>query len=104
MHEETRSGGLAATGLADNTERLTRRKRKVDTIDRPYGPGAATKQPALQREVLHQALHLQQGCACSGTAHALMSMADRSPSVSRLKEIEVMKIITPGSAHSKGWV
>ena len=33
-----------------------------------------------------------------------MSIAERRPSVMMLKEIEVMKIITPGSAHSSGWL
>ena len=36
--------------------------------------------------------------------HCLTSMADRSPSENRLKEIEVMKIIAPGSAATIGWV
>jgi hypothetical protein len=35
-------------------------------------------------------------------AHAFTSMAERSPSLSMLKEIEVRKIITPGSAATQG--
>ena len=42
--------------------------------------------------------------AAAAICQALMSMAERSPSVSRLNEIEVRKIIMPGSAHNSGWV
>jgi hypothetical protein len=35
--------------------------------------------------------------------HAFTSMAERRPSESRLNEIEVMKIITPGNAATQGW-
>jgi hypothetical protein len=34
----------------------------------------------------------------------LTSIAERNPSDSVLKAIEVMKIITPGSAAIQGWV
>ena len=42
-----------------------------------------------------------------GTVHArhhcFTSMADLSPSDRRLNEIEVMKIMAPGSAATQGW-
>jgi hypothetical protein len=37
-----------------------------------------------------------------GLPQPLLSIAERSPSASRLKEIEVMKIIAPGSAATHG--
>jgi hypothetical protein len=37
------------------------------------------------------------------TPHCFTSMAERRPSASRLKAMEVMKIITPGRAASQGW-
>ena len=51
-------------------------------------------------EELDQALDGQQRLARG--VH-LTSMAERSESLSRLKAIEVTKIITPGSAATQGW-
>ncbi len=36
--------------------------------------------------------------------HAFTSIARRSPSLTRLNEIEVTKIAAPGSAHTQGWM
>ena len=81
-------------------------QREVDAVHGPHHGARTAEQPCLQREVLHQALHVQEwrAFALARHAHDLMSMAERSPSVSRLKEIEVRKIITPGRAHSSGCV
>ena len=49
------------------------------------------------------AAHVVAQCVGHG-GHPLLSMAERSPSDSRLKEMEVMKIITPGSAATSGCV
>jgi len=47
--------------------------------------------------------HEGEGIMCSPTRHCFTSIADLSPSEKRLKEIEVMKIIAPGSAATQGW-
>ena len=81
-------------------------RARIDAIHGPHHGAGAAEQSCLEREVLHQALHVQEwrAFALARHAHDLMSMAERSPSVSRLKEIEVRKIITPGRAHSSGCV
>src|SRR5262249_61874983 len=71
------------------------------------------QQAALDGEVLGQVFDHQQGRACRCArphlpatpfrfVHSRTSMAWRSPSLIRLKHIEVMKIITPGKAATNG--
>ena len=82
--------------FADAREHL-----EVHVVDGAHHAAAAAEHVALQREVLDQAPHRQQRLAHGGVHH-LLSIAARSESLSRLKAIEVMKIITPGSAATQG--
>ena len=64
---------------------------------------------ALDREVFDQFRHRQQWLRRAaniklGHAQLLIAMAARKRSASTLKEIEVIKIIAPGNADTKGWV
>ena len=71
-------------------------------------PVAALAQQAfLQREILLQPADAQERLGRAADvvvqAHDLLSMADRRPSDRMLKEMEVMKIISPGRAATQGW-
>ena len=77
-------------------------------------PRSLPDQLAPAAEMLHQPADREQRLGRSAAialgarrledrAHERTSMAERRPSDSRLNEIEVMKIITPGSAATAGW-
>ena len=59
---------------------------------------ARAEEAALEREVLGQIADGEEQ-----PAHSLTSIAWRSPSLIRLKHIDVTKIITPGSAATTGF-
>ncbi|MNT88035.1 hypothetical protein D3C72_2285290 [compost metagenome] len=63
-------------------------------------------QPAHAQQGLGRAAHIVVGGASrfDQCAHSLTSMADRRPSDSRLNDMDVMKIITPGNAATQGCV
>ena len=61
-----RRGGLAATGLADQSERFAAVDRKRHAVDRVNAPDLARQQAALDGKML-----LQPGDAQQGFAHAL---------------------------------
>ena len=70
---------------------------------------AAAEQAAAHREVLAQGAHLQQrllrAADVGDAVRALQlrtSIALRMPSLNRLKQIDTVKIITPGSAATHG--
>ena len=110
--------GPAPTDLADVARALDLLPSLV--LGAKVSIRATVPEPAArQREVLDEVTDLEKGvtirvrpmgltlCTTFDHArigHALISMAERSPSVSRLNEIEVRKIITPGSAQSNGCV
>ena len=85
---------------------------KIDAVDGAHHRAACRTGPSLHREVLHEAATpTSSGCAGpprsrGSTAHRALhdftSIADRSPSDSMLNAIDVMKIITPGSAATSG--
>ena len=112
MHEQTGCGALAAARLAHHTERFALEDLEVDAVDRSHHCGLSIHTLALEREMLDQTAHRQQRLRrparirelLGGGAHCLTSMAERRPSDNMLKEIEVMKIITPGKAAIQGWV
>ncbi len=123
LHDKARGGGLAAAGFADDAERLALGHVEVDPVDRANHRACPREEAALAAEMLDQAAHAQQrragaapiarvGSRRDGTlagailehGHCLTSIAERSPSDRRLNEIEVRKIITPGSAATMGWV
>ena len=80
---------------------------------RAFGPKEkelkeAAEQAALAAEMLDEAGDAEQGlgraAAVAGIeGHCRTSIAERRPSDSRLNEIEVMKIATPGRAATQGW-
>ena len=96
--------------LADDAERLAFEHVEVDAVDGAHRCGGS-EQAFLDREVLHEPAHRQQrlprpaavGRHQHGGVHCFTSIADLSPSESRLKEIEVTKIMVPGSAATQGW-
>ena len=53
-------GGLAAARFADHAQRLAGLQREVDAVDRAHRAADAAEQPAPHREVLDQAVHVQQ--------------------------------------------
>ena len=85
------------------TDRLRSSTARTTLVVRP-------SRAARHREMLAQARRQQQrlgraaaiGNGDQRVHQAFTSMAARSPSLIRLKQIEVMKIITPGSAASTG--
>src|SRR4030095_693988 len=89
---------LSTSRFADAAERLLARDAARDVVDCTDPGVRAEKQPGTDRKVFPQAAHLQQRCA-----HARISIASRSPSDSRLNDIEVRKIATPGSAGTQAF-
>src|SRR5439155_27017583 len=51
---------LAAARFADDAERFAGSEREVDAVDRTHGTARAAEKSAPHREVLHEALDLQQ--------------------------------------------
>ena len=103
--------------LAHDAERLALHDVEIDAIDRPdHGPGSR-QQAAVAAEMLDHSSHRQQRRRIAAAidvierlhriddhAHCLTSIAERRPSENRLNEIEVRKIMTPGSAATIGWL
>ncbi|KAG1390831.1 hypothetical protein G6F58_012875 [Rhizopus delemar] len=118
LHHEPCGGGLAAARLPHPAQGLAVLHVAVNAVHRTHGVAAplARQRVPLQRKVLDQPPHAQQRLgrpahiAVGGAyrfdqcAHSLTSMADRSPSDSRLNDMDVMKIITPGNAATHGCV
>ncbi|MNS57379.1 hypothetical protein D3C72_902630 [compost metagenome] len=118
LHDQPRGGGLAAARFPHHAQRLALLHVEVHAVHRAHrvAAPAARERIALERKMLDQAAHAQQGLGGAAHVfvrhahhvddgiHSLTSMAERSPSDSRLKDIDVMKIITPGSAATQGWV
>ena len=109
------SGGrFAAARFAHQRQRLARRHVERHAVHRlDVADGAEPQRAARDREMLAQTTRQQErlGRAAAILAivardqrvhQAFTSMAARRPSLMRLKQIEVMKIITPGSAASSG--
>src|SRR6516164_6861111 len=108
MQQEPCEGRLAAAGFADYPQGLALAHRERHTVDRLDRLAAA----ALDREMLAQVAGDQQWLkraaaiariACRRvmqkrrTSYIRTSIAARSPSLTRLQQIEVMKIARPGS-------
>ena len=111
--DEARGGGLAAARLTDDAQGLALVHREAHSVDGPHDPAAGAKPPAAERELFAQLPHQQQrlggtaavrgsGDLRRGGGHRRRSMAERTPSASRLKATDVTKIITPGSAAIQG--
>ena len=114
-----RSGASAAAPWSTCRSRTRRRSRasrpwrwEGHIVDRAHGLAGA-EQIAAHREVLGEAGDLQQRLrapptSSTGSSSTMssssvpMSMALRMPSLSRLKQIDTAKIITPGSAATHG--
>ncbi|WP_349816212.1 NAD(P)-binding protein [Roseicyclus amphidinii] len=95
MRQKPRGGGLAAAAFADHAQRLAGGDVEADVIDRAHH--LAGRAPAARVEMLDEVVRRK-----DRVAHCLISIAERSPSLSMLNEIEVRKIITPGRAASQG--
>ena len=110
VHEQARGGRLAAAGLADDAERLALQHVEIDAVDGAHQRRRA-EHALPDREMLDEPAHRQQRLrrpaavrgGGHGRVHCFTSIAERSPSESRLNEIEVMKIMAPGSAATQGW-
>src|SRR5690242_12589511 len=87
MHQQSRRRRLAAARLADDAERLAGRDRERHVIYSLHHGLGPVQQSAAHREMLGQPVDRQQ------CGHSRTSIAWRNPSLSRLKHIEVMKII-----------
>ena len=103
IHEQTGGGAFAATRLAHYAQRLSLKDRKVNAVNCPHHTTATAKQVFGQGEMFDQPSHFQKSFWVRHVQF-LISMAERKPSLSKLKAIEVMKIITPGKAATQGWV
>ena len=109
--QEARHRRLAAARFAHHTQGLALGDRQAEIVDRAHHLGRAPEQAARHREMLAQARRQQQrlgGAAAVGSGNqrvhqAFTSMAARRPSLIRLKQIEVMKIMTPGRAARTGF-
>ncbi len=93
--------------LADDAKGFALAHGEGDVVHRLHRGDLTPQQSAANREVFAQVVDQQQRlrrpaaiARISGHAHlfSLTSIALRNPSLIRLKHIEVMKIITPGSA------
>ena len=102
------SGGFAAAGFADDAEGLAFEQGEGDTVDRAHACGLAG---AADVEVLGEVARDQQRLRRAAdvarvggdrVVHSRTSMAERMPSLTRLKQIEVTKIAAPGSAQDSG--
>src|SRR5476649_936159 len=112
--QKARHRRLAAAGLAHDAQGLALGDGEREVVDGAYHLGRTAKDTARDRKVLAQASSQQQrlgrptavGRAAARTNdrvhQAFTSMAARRPSLIRLKQREVMKIITPGNAASTG--
>src|SRR5262245_2668479 len=112
MHQQPCRRGFAAARLTDDPQGFSIADHKGDIVHRLHDGPIPAQQTALDREMLGQVLDRQKRRAHRATrtlllassrfVHSRTSMAWRSPSLIRLKHIDVMKIITPGKAATKG--
>ena len=103
FRSQSGGGAFAAARLTDNTQGLSLEHREVNAVDGSHDAAAPSQQVWFEGEVLDQATHVQDGLTRTHDQF-LISIAERKPSLSRLKAIEVMKIIAPGNAATQGWV
>jgi len=112
MQQEPRQRRLAATGLADHAERFALEQSERHAIHGAHhGALARALHPEMALQLardqhrlggaaaiagIHIGLHL------CGDAHPRTSIAPRTPSLTRLKQMEVTKIAMPGSAQPSG--
>jgi hypothetical protein len=113
---DEQAGGrrFAATGFADDAERLALGNRKGNIVDRLHRRDLAIQDAAAHGKVFAQVRDDQQrlGRAAAvlgnrqdggvGGHYIFTSMALRKPSLIRLAQIETMKIIAPGNAAIVG--
>ena len=107
-HQQTGGGRFAAAGFADDAERFALADGEGDVVHRLHRGDLAVEQAAADGEVLAQAFDAAAAAGPGRRGRAdprscdhlfsLTSIAQRNPSLIRLKHIEVTKIITPGSA------
>ena len=107
LHQQARRSRFATAGFADHAERFALKHFKIYPVDRTDYAAPTPERIAFQRKMLLQSAHREQGLGGASAAFVhrhqpLLSIAARKPSESRLNEIEVTKIITPGSAATQG--
>src|SRR6202158_3052506 len=61
--DAARDGGLAAAAFADQSQGLTAADQKAHVLHGAPPPGLALQQPAPDRELLEQSIHLEHGHA-----------------------------------------
>jgi hypothetical protein len=104
VHQQPGGRRLAAAGFADDAQGLALEDVEIDAVHRVHGlvlPMKRSTGKCLTRFLTAGAW--RRGSPRSPAHQVLMSMAERRLSDRRLKEIEVMKIISPGSAATQGW-
>ena len=118
MQEKPREGGFTAARFPNDAEGFTLEEREGDAVDGAHAGGFAG---ASDLEVLREVARDQQRLRGSAdvaavcwrclngvahervaSAHSRTSMAERMPSLTRLKQIEVTKIAAPGNAQDSG--
>ena len=107
VHEQARGRRFPAARLADNAQHLARQHVEVDIVHRLHPGHGAVEDAAAHREIFPEVADFEQrGSAAArivrARVHSRTSMAPLSPSLSRLKDSEVKKIITPGRAATQG--
>ena len=114
--DQARGGRFAAARFADHAERLALGEVEAHVVDGVHLLLRRQHAAAAHREALAQVAHAQQRLGRAATvgqrrercvdavvrAHLRKSIAERTPSASRLKAIEVTKIIAPGRAATQG--
>jgi len=76
--DAARDGGFAAAALADQSQSLTALDRKAHILHRAHPTRLALQQPASDRELLGQSIHLEHGHALA-SAIAWKQFAPGSP-------------------------
>jgi hypothetical protein len=112
MQQQAREGGFSAAGLTDDAQRLTLEQGEGHAVD---GAHHGTLAGTLDTKMPLQGAHDQHGLrgtaaiarvdiglGCQCGAHSRTSIAARTPSLTRLKQIEVMKMAIPGMAQPSG--
>ena len=107
MQQKAGEGGFAAAAFADDAQRFSLEQGERHAVDGAHG---CADRAALDLEMLLQIAGDQQRLCRSAAVeadavhvHILTSMAERMPSLTRLKLMEVMKIAAPGSAQISGF-
>ena len=112
MQQQPRQRGLAAAGLPDHAQGMPLEQGERHAIHGAHhGALACALHPEMALQLARDQHRLSGapavprmgiGLNLNGGAHPRTSIAPRTPSLTRLKQIEVMKIAMPGNAQPSG--